>query len=236
MKRLSTAWLVLAVLFVCAPACRKPVEKPVEPKVETGDLLFVGIPRSYEENSMAEAIVEATSRGDTVNFIHTAILEVDSLGVVWVIDATLAHGVDRHPLDTLLADFTLHKPGAVETFEVWRLKDNHNAARCVQHAKAMLGEPYDLYFKGSNGRHYCTELIYDAYVDDAGNPIFEATPMNFKDKEGNMPVYWEKLFAELGEPVPQGEPGTNPQMMRESPALVKVLSWTRQTPENEHSE
>lgn len=233
MMRIFTAWLVPAVFLVCMIACQKAADEPVEPLIETGDLLFVGIPRSYEENSMSSAIVEATSKGDTVNFIHAAILEVDSLNAVWIIDATLAHGVDRHPLDTLLADFMLQEPGSVETFEVWRLKDNHCAARCVRHAKAMLGEPYDLSFRGANGQHYCTELIYDAYVDDAGNPIFESIPMNFKDKEGNMPVYWENLFAQLGEPVPQGEPGTNPQMMRESPALVKVLSWTRQTPENE---
>ena len=176
---------------------------------------------------MAEAIVEATSNGDTVNFIHTAILEVDSLGAVWVIDATLAHGVDRHPLDTLLADFTLHRPGAVETFEVWRLKDNRDAGRFVEQAKTMVGEPYDVYFRPANNCHYCTELVYDVYVDGDGHPIFDTVPMNFRDKEGNMPVYWERLFAKLGEEVPQGVPGTNPQMMRESPKLVKVMSWTR---------
>ena len=234
-RRLATLLAAVAVLS-CLSACRKPVEPPVEPKIETGDLLFVGIPRSYEEDTMAEAIAEATSSGDTVNFIHTAVLEVDSLGGVWVIDATLARGVDRHPLDTLLADFALHKPGAVETFEVWRLKDNRDAARYVAAAKTMLGEPYDVYFRPVNGRHYCTEIVYDAYVDTAGNPLFEAVPMNFKDKEGNMPAYWEKLFASLGEEVPQGVPGTNPQMMRESPNLVKVLSWTIQTPENERTE
>ena len=156
-----------------------------------------------------------------------AILEVDSLGAVWVIDATLAHGVDRHPLDTLLADFVLHQPGAVETFEVWRLKDNHDAACCVERAKHWLGEPYDEYFKPTNGRHYCTELVYDSFLDAKGAPLFETVPMNFKNKEGEMPEYWVKLFARLGEEVPQGVPGTNPQMMRESPNLVKVLSWTR---------
>lgn len=227
MRRFLATLLAAVALLSCLSACRKAAAPSVEPKIETGDLLFVGIPMHYEEDTMAAAIADATSKGDTVNFIHTAILEVDSLGAVWVIDATLAHGVDRHPLDTLLADFVLHQPGAVETFEVWRLKDNHDAACCVERAKHWLGEPYDEYFKPTNGRHYCTELVYDSYLDAKGAPLFETVPMNFKNKEGEMPEYWVKLFARLGEEVPQGVPGTNPQMMRESPNLVKVLSWKR---------
>jgi hypothetical protein len=46
--------------------------------------------------------------------------------------------------------------------------------------------------------------------------------MNFLDAEGNMPVYWEKLFAKMGYPVPQGVPGTNPQAMRKSDLLRPV--------------
>jgi hypothetical protein len=227
MRHCFATLLVLVAFLACLPTCRKAAGPSVEPKIETGDLLFVGIPMHYGEDSMAAAIADATSNGDTVNFIHTAILEVDSLGAVWVIDATLAHGVDRHPLDTLLADFVLHQADAVETFEVWRLKDNRLAASCVELAKTMLGEPYDEYFKPSNDRHYCTELVYDAYLDAEGAPLFETVPMNFKNKEGEMPEYWVNLFASLGEEIPQGVPGTNPQMMRESPNLVKVLSWTR---------
>lgn len=220
--------VVLAVVLSWASGCRKTAPKDEAPKIETGDLLFVGIPMGYwSDGSMAEAIAAATANGDTVNFIHTAILEVDSLDRVWVIDATLAHGVDRHPLDTLLADFTLEEPGAIETFEVWRLKDNRHAARYVENAKTFLGEGYDIYFKVENGLHYCTELVYDAFIEPEGRHLFDWIPMNFKDKEGNMPAYWQQLFSMIGEEVPQGAPGTNPQMMRESPALVKILTWTR---------
>lgn len=221
-RRLATLLAAVAVLS-CLFACRKPVETPVEPRIETGDLLFVGIPRSYEEDTMAEAIAEATSSGDTVNFIHTAVLEVDSLGGVWVIDATLAHGVDRHPLDTLLTQFTLHRDGAVATFDVMRLVDDRNALRYVDQAKAYLGEPYDQSFLPENGKHYCTELVYDAYVDADGTHRFEEVPMNFMNKEGEMPAYWTWLFGQLGEPVPQGVRGTNPQQFHASPQLRHVL-------------
>jgi len=213
--------LVLVVLTVLS--CQKTAEPRTEPRIETGDLLFVGIPMDYWADDMASAIADATAAGDTVNWIHTAVLEVDGAGDVWVIDATLAHGVDRHPLDTLFKDFTLNKDGAHETLRVMRLKDNTDAARFVEQAKSLLGEEYDVYFKPGNGRHYCTEIVSDIYVDAAGKPIFETIPMNFLNKEGEMPPYWTKLFALLDEEVPQGVPGTNPQMMISSPQLVYVM-------------
>ena len=207
--------ILLSLIFVSFGlfSCRenKPVSEP-DPQIQTGDLLFVGIPMNYGEDSMAQAIADATSSGDTVNFIHTAMLEVDSLGTVWVIDATIAHGVDRHPLDTLFADFTLHR-GGTATFEVMRLEDNREARRYVEQSRALLGEDYDLYFLAGNGRHYCTELVYDSYLDKHGKPLFHAAPMNFKNAGGEFPLYWEQLFSRLGEPIPQGIPGTNPQGM-----------------------
>lgn len=215
--------ITLLALLLAGFSCRKSQEPAVsEPRVETGDLLFVGIPMNYGDGDMAQAIADATSSGDSINFIHTAILEVDENDAVWVIDATIAHGVDRHLLDTLFSDFTLHR-GGTATFEVMRLKDNSNAAAYVEQAKVFLGEPYDHYFMTFNGRHYCTELISDAYVDADGHRWFEPQPMNFKNQEGEYPSYWVRLFDSLGELIPQGELGTNPQDIHASPDLVHVL-------------
>ena len=218
------AFILLAGMLWSIPACRKaqaPVA-PDSPQIETGDLLFVGIPMNYGDEGMAQAIAESTAVGDTLNFVHAAILEVDEAGAVWVIDATIAHGVDRHPLDTLFSDFTLHRGGQA-TFEVMRLSDNRHAAAYVEQAKVFLGEEYDLYFMTFNGRHYCTELISDAYVDEDGHQWFEPEPMNFKNADGEFPSYWVRLFAKLGEPIPQDELGTNPQAMHNSPALKHVM-------------
>ena len=46
--------------------------------------------------------------------------------------------------------------------------------------------------------------------------------MNWKDSNGEIPVYWTQLFGMMGMEVPQGEPGTNPQEMAMSPALESV--------------
>ena len=46
--------------------------------------------------------------------------------------------------------------------------------------------------------------------------------MNFQAPDGTMPPYWEWLFGKLGMDVPQGLPGTNPQRMAESAALMDL--------------
>lgn len=207
----------LILLFILGACCNLNDKQ----QIQTGDLLFIGIPMDYDAgNNMAQAISAATGDGE-INYIHTAVLEVDDAGAVWVIDATLAHGVDRHPLDTLFKDFTLNN-GERATFKVMRLKDDEGAARHVEQCKALLGEEYDVYFLPSNGKHYCTEVVYDCYLNRDGSHIFDSVPMNFKNKDGEMPEYWTWLFGLLGQPVPQGVPGTNPQMMFASPALEFV--------------
>lgn len=213
MKKYLTL-LLPALLAACSPQAER---------LQTGDLIFVGIPADYslDSNSMDSAITAATGEDRGLNLIHTAIAEVDDEGRAWIIDATIKHGVDRHPLDTFLRDFTL-KDGSSPVFEVMRLRDDRRAAASVQNAKQYLGRPYDVHFSPTDEALYCTELVYDSYLDEDGKPVFSAAPMNFKDADGNFPLYWEQLFARLGEPIPQDVPGTNPQAMAKEPALRRV--------------
>ena len=139
---------------------------------------------------------------------------------VWIIDATLRHGVDRHPLDTFLTDFTL-KDGSLPVFIVKRAEGVDPEA-AVGKAKTFCGQPYDLYFLPDNGAMYCSELVRESFLDAAGRPVFDNEPMNFRAADGSMPPYWEWLFGRLGTPVPQGLPGTNPQGMSASPVLKEV--------------
>ena len=213
MKRIAIL-AALALLAACAP-------KPE--RLQTGDLIFVGIPADYDldASSMDSAITEATGSDTGLNLIHTAIAEVDAEGRVWIIDATIKHGVDRHPLDTFLRDFTL-RDGSLPVFEVMRLKDDRAATGYVESAKQYVGLPYDLYFLPDNEALYCTELVYESYRDAEGQPLFHAAPMNFKNDKGEFPIYWEQLFARLGQPIPQDVPGTNPQAMAREEVLRPV--------------
>lgn len=195
---------------------------PEEESLQTGDLVFVGIPADYrlDSDSMDSAIADATGKAAGLNLIHTAILDLTD-GEPWIIDATLRRGVDRHPLDTFLRDFTL-RDGSMPVFEVKRLRDNTRAEEFVANIKRCLGLPYDVSFLPDNGAYYCTELVYDNYLAPDGAPLFTAAPMNFRDAEGRMPPYWEQLFARIGQEIPQGVPGTNPQAMSAESILRPV--------------
>ena len=208
-------FLALLVLSAVAAGCRNHVQE-----LRKGDLVFVGIPLDYRIDGMADAIGAATA-SDSLNIIHAAIVdrERDSL---FIIDATLKHGVDRHPLDTFLCDFTLND-GSLPQFFVMRLKDSRRAGEFVRNAMKFTGLSYNNSFLPCDTARYCTELIRDSYVLPDGTHVFSEYPMNFCAPDGTMPPYWEELFAILGVPVPQGMPGTNPAAMMKEPCLERVM-------------
>lgn len=212
MKKL---FILFAVIAATAVACRQE-----EPCLKKGDLVFVGLPMDYnvEEDSMDAAIASATGT-DELNLIHVAIADVDSAGV-WIIDATLKYGVDRHPLDTFLTQFTL-KDGSQPEFIVKRVK-GVDADAAVANALTYCGREYDMYFLPDNDEQYCSELVQNSYLDAEGNQVFQSAPMNFQAPDGTMPVYWEWLFGLLGMDVPQGVMGTNPHDLSLSPLLETV--------------
>ena len=210
MKRLSLFLLVLLAVASCG-------EK--KDCLRNGDLVFVGLPLDYnaEGGSMDAAISATTGQEGALNLIHVAIAEVQA-DSVWIIDATIAHGVDRHPLEVFLKDFTL-KDGSYPAFIVKRVK-GVDADVAVERAKTYCGRAYDVRFLPDNEDLYCSELVQISYLDGNGNQVFDSEPMNFCAPDGTMPPYWEWLFGKLEMEVPQGLPGTNPQRMAQSPVLI----------------
>lgn len=192
-------------LLCILAACQSPQEH-----LQTGDLIFL-IPTGDSQGSMDEAISAATGE-----ITHVAIVDVDESGVVSVIDATPRRGVSRYSLDTFISDNPLTE------FVVKRLRDTSGVSRFVGNARGFIGEAYDMVFMPDNGAMYCSELVREAYRTEDGSYLFDAPPMNFKDKDGHMPAFWEQSFERLGVSVPQGIPGTNPQDMSLSPLLETV--------------
>ena len=213
-----TFFLLMAVTMLAAGCRSEVIQTP-----RSGDLVFVKIPRAYDidSGSMASAVSASTASGENLMTIHVGILEVEG-DSTWVVDATISHGVDRHPLDTLFADFTL-KDGTLPVFEIKRVDvDDAQAQQFVENAKQYLGKTYDVYFLPDNDAIYCSELVYLSYVKEDGSHIFTDYPMNFLDENGEMPIYWTELFALLGQKIPQGVRGTNPQMMSAEPVYSTV--------------
>lgn len=208
---------LLAILLVLAGCSRGGIRN--------GDLVFVALPLDYqvEQGSMDEAIAASTASGDGRNLIHVAIAEVRA-DSVWIIDATIKHGVDRHPLDTFLADFTL-KDGSLPEMLVGRVS-GVDAEAAVERAKSFCGRAYDTRFLPDNEELYCSELVQLCYLHVDGKPVFESEPMNWFAPDGTMPPYWTWLFGELGMDVPQDVPGTNPRQLFDSPLCSELCMLT----------
>ncbi|MCR4844016.1 MAG: hypothetical protein K5843_03365 [Bacteroidales bacterium] len=207
--------IILASMLLLAVGCGQ------KNTLRNGDLVFVGLPLDYkaDSTSMDSAISAATGAEGTLNLIHVAIAEVKA-DSVWIIDATIRRGVDRHPLDTFLRDFTL-EDGRFPAFLVKRVKGvDANAA--VERAKSFCGRKYDSRFLPDNEDLYCSELVQDCYLDRDGFPVFPSAPMNWLAPDGTMPPYWTYLFGLLGMDVPQDVLGTNPQNMSMASNLVEV--------------
>ena len=220
MKKIFLICISVLVLFT---SCRKTPQA----SIQTGDLVFVALPSDYHlynrdyvvrDHDYPVSDDKPESYEDLI--IHTAIADVDKDGV-WIIDATLAHGVDRHPLDVLFSDFAL-KNGYSCDYIVMRLKNNKDAKRYVANARHQVGKSYNLNFTPCDTALYCTELVRNSYLDKKGNPIFPEAPMDFRNRENIIPDYWTWLFGLLGKEVPQGVMGTLPQSMIEDSHLYRV--------------
>ena len=54
-----------------------------------------------------------------------------------------------------------------------------------------------------NGELYCSELVYEAYLDSNGNHLFESKPMNFRDKAAACPNTGKSTSAASASPFPK---------------------------------
>lgn len=155
-------------------------------------------------SEFSKAITSATSVADLPAFDHVGIIDVDSAGV-WVVEASPRDGVVITPW----SDFAASSPRLM----VVEVLPAAEAAEAVERAKECVGRPYDWAYGVGSDSIYCSELVQIAYLDAGGKPLFESRPMNFRDAEGKLPEFWERLFGRQGVPVPQGVPGTNPNDM-----------------------
>ncbi|MDE6446526.1 MAG: hypothetical protein K2L06_06675 [Alistipes sp.] len=186
--------------------------------LRSGDLLFqVG-----QESAMSGAIAAATGRNEELKFTHVGIAVIGDRADS-VLEATSDGGVRM----TALQEF-LDKSGRIDgrpLVVAKRLKDTAGIAASVRRARTFLGQPYDYSYRPDNGRMYCSELVWESYLGSDGVRIFPARPMNFCAADGSMPRFWTELFGRLGEEIPEGVPGTNPNDMARDSTLTEICRW-----------
>lgn len=183
---------------------------------QEGDLLF----QIEGTSDFSAAITEATAQHDSLKFAHVAIVALDDNGKPYIIEASSEYGVTRTEWEDFLTKSRSinDKPGVV----VMRINTDFPAEEAINRAKSHIGEEYDWSYRPDNGKMYCSELVYDCFLDRKGEHLFTANPMNFRNEGGEIPAFWTALFEGLGETIPEGVPGTNPNDMAKSNILTEV--------------
>lgn len=174
--------------------------------LQSGDLIFL----SNNRSDMEKAITASTGE-----YSHVALVERDSADDVWVVEASPKKGVQRISYEQFERNHNLGFFGG--NIDIYRLTVPFDTAMVIARAQSLVGKSYDNAFLPDNNAYYCSEFIQVVF-----GGIFPSKPMNWRDADGNLPEYWIKHFEELGVPVPEGVPGTNPTDMSRSP-LLKML-------------
>jgi hypothetical protein len=200
--------LFLGFFQACSPATHADLQ--------AGDLLF-----QSNKNGLGGAIEAVTEGTGGYRFSHVGMLASGDSGRLWVIEA-IGTGVRLTPVDTFL------QRGA--TVAIGRVKDEYKPLlpAAIAFALQQTGMPYDNEYLYNNGKYYCSELIYDAFLfANRGVPFFTLEPMTFKSPAtGEFPEEWVAHYQQAGIPIPEGEPGCNPGGLSRSEKIT-VTIWKR---------
>ena len=223
--------IVLLATVLMLAACKSPVSNTTSTSensnipYQSGDLLFVSLPLNFGLSLPPDSVSLIMSQTDTpTQCIHVAIIERED-DSVFVIDATIKHGVARYPLDEFLADFTLSN-GGLPILQLMRLADSSDGTLFVSNAKKYIGQPYDIDFNLGNDAQYCSELVRNAYVTPSGDTLFPTLPIDFTEGHGTLSRYWNNIFGLLKCQSPQGKPGLLPSDIKNDSRLHTVTMIT----------
>ena len=185
---------------------------------QDGDIAF----QVSETSDFVKAITDVSAMHDSIKFSHVGIVVIENDGPA-VLEAVPQGGVKITPMDTYLADAeTLGgRPGVV----IKRISHDFPIDKAIAKAKTYIGQEYDWNFLPDNGKMYCSELVYESFIDEDGTHLFKSSPMNFRNSDGEYPAYWVDLFTRLGADIPQDVQGTSPQEMSQDSSLVEVYRY-----------
>jgi hypothetical protein len=198
--------------FIFLQSCRTEYDL-----LKSGDLLF----QVNESNDFTDAITTTTGNKTRYSFSHVGIVACEG-DEVFVLEAVPGDGVRKVNLDKFLESSAkgLDGKAMVVAYRVKTDKDNVYAA--VQIASSYIGYPYDSVFLPNNNAFYCSELVYESFLDRSGNHLFSEHPMSFSDSTGNISPLWISYFSKMGISVPEGVAGTNPNDMSKESVLKRL--------------
>lgn len=168
--------------------------------LKTGDLLF----QKMNCGELCEAIHAVTEGYNGNDFSHLGLVVIEN-DSVFIIEAA-GNAVRKVTLEQF-------SKNTQTTMFIGRVKSKYTKLipQVISFSKQQIGIPYDDDYLYDNGKYYCSELIYDAFLNAHGEPFFELQPMTFKQPNTNefFPA-WVDYYQNLKIEIPEGELGCNP--------------------------
>lgn len=169
-------------------------------KLKTGDIIF----QSMNCGPLCEAINEVTEGYQGKDFSH--------LGLVLIQNDSI-YIIEAGGKEVKLTPYKIFKTYTNEEMYVGRLKPKYRKyiPEAIAFSLKQIGTPYDEEYLYDNGKYYCSELIYDAFLEAYKKPLFQMFPMTFKSPKTNEFFdVWEEYYKNLKMEIPEGKLGCNP--------------------------
>lgn len=169
-------------------------------KLKTGDIIF----QSMNCGPLCEAINEVTEGYQGKDFSH--------LGLVLIQNDSI-YIIEAGGKEVKLTPYATFKTYTKEEMYVGRLKPNYRKyiPEAIAFSLKQIGTPYDEEYLYDNGKYYCSELIYDAFLEAYKKPLFQMFPMTFKSPNTNEYFeVWAEYYKNLKMEIPEGKLGCNP--------------------------
>ena len=169
-------------------------------KLKTGDIIF----QSMNCGPLCEAINEVTEGYHGKDFSH--------LGLVLIQNDSI-YIIEAGGKEVKLTHYKTFKTYTKEKMYVGRLKPKYRKyiPEAIAFSLKQIGTPYDEEYLYDNGKYYCSELIYHAFLEAYKKPLFQMFPMTFKSPKTNEFFdVWEEYYKNLKMEIPEGKLGCNP--------------------------
>ena len=169
-------------------------------ELKTGDIIF----QSMNCGPLCEAINQVTEGYEGHDFSHLGLVYIQN-DSIYIIEAA-GTKVQLTPIEKF-------KSYTNEEMFVGRLKRKFRKyiPEAIAFSLEQIGVPYDEAYLYDNGSYYCSELIYDAFLNATKKPFFELQPMTFKAPNSNEYFeVWQEYYDNLKIKIPEGELGCNP--------------------------
>ena len=206
-------WIILLSLF-CIACGNNVTKENSDFQLKVGDILF----QDLDSSPLCDAIELVTPGYHDANFSHIGLVvsDNDTLKVL--------ESIPPKVILTNLDDFLNRssdqngKPKVI----VGRLnKDfSYSISNAVSFSKSQLNKEYDDVFLMNNDKYYCSELIYEAFLNDS---IFNLHSMTFLHPETKDTLAtWKDYYSELRVEIPQNKLGINPGIMSLSDKIEMI--------------